>query len=83
MGHGFGLDMSTMAEIMVGASSSNILTGLECVGPLKVKDTVSQSRLDISSGSLKVPNGAGLALSYSHHYIPSASNTNKALESCR
>jgi muconate cycloisomerase len=62
MGHGFGLDMSTMAEIMVGASSSNILTGLECVGPLKVKDTVSQTRLDISSGSLKVPDGAGLAM---------------------
>jgi len=62
MGHGFGLDMSTMAEIMVGASSSNILTGLECVGPLKVKDTVSQTHLDISSGSLKVPDGAGLAM---------------------
>jgi len=62
MGHGFGLDMSTMAEIMVGASSSNIVTGLECVGPLKVKDTVSQTRLDISSGSLKVPDGAGLAM---------------------
>jgi len=54
--------MSTMAEIMVGASSSNILTGLECVGPLKVNDTVSQARLDISSGSLKVPDGAGLAM---------------------
>ena len=62
MGHGFGLDMSTMAEIMVGASSSNILTGLECVGPLKVKDTVSQTRLDISSGILKVPDDAGLAM---------------------
>jgi len=62
MGHGFGLDMSTMAEIMVGASSSNILTGLECVGPLKVKDTVSRTRLDISLGSLKVPDGAGLAM---------------------
>jgi L-alanine-DL-glutamate epimerase-like enolase superfamily enzyme len=32
------------------------------VGPLKVKDTVSQTRLDISSGSLKVPDGAGLAM---------------------
>ena len=62
IGHGFGLDMSTMAEIMVGASSSNILAGLECVGPLKVKDTVSRTRLDISLGSLKVPDGAGLAM---------------------
>ena len=27
-----------------------------------MKDTVSQTRLDISSGSLKVPDGAGLAI---------------------
>jgi len=62
MGHGFGLDMSTMAEIMVGASSSNILPGLECVGPLKVKDTVAKTRLDISAGSFQVPDGAGLTI---------------------
>lgn len=62
MGHGFGLDMSTMAEIMVGASSSNILSGLECVGPLKVKDTVAQTRLDISSGSFAIPTGSGLCI---------------------
>ena len=62
MGHGFGLDMSTMAEIMVGALSTNILPGLECVGPLKVKDTVAQSTLDIGSGSFIIPTGVGLCL---------------------
>ncbi|MDB5578946.1 MAG: hypothetical protein JWR80_4122, partial [Bradyrhizobium sp.] len=52
IGHGFGLDPSTLAEIMLAASSRNVLPGLECVGPLKVTDTVATTRLDISSGSL-------------------------------
>ena len=29
VGHGFGLSLSTMAEIMLGATSNNILPGLE------------------------------------------------------
>ena len=63
MGHGFGLDPSTLAEIMLAASSRNVLPGLECVGPLKVKDTVATTRLDISSGSLPLPGGPGLGIS--------------------
>ncbi|MGZ5116985.1 MAG: mandelate racemase/muconate lactonizing enzyme family protein [Burkholderiales bacterium] len=63
MGHGFGLDPSTIAEIMLAASSRNVLPGLECVGPLKVKDTVATTRLDISSGSLPLPAGPGLGIS--------------------
>jgi muconate cycloisomerase len=63
MGHGFGLDPSTIAEIMLAASSRNVLPGLECVGPLKVKDTVATTRLDISSGSLPLPRGPGLGIS--------------------
>jgi muconate cycloisomerase len=62
IGHGFGLDPSTTAEIMLAASSGNVLPGLECVGPLKVKDTVTATRLDISSGNLRVPDGPGLGL---------------------
>ena len=69
MGHGFGLDMSTMAEIMVGALSTNILPGLECVGPLKVKDTVAQSALDIGSGSFTIPTGIGLCLELDDHKL--------------
>jgi muconate cycloisomerase len=63
IGHGFGLDPSTLAEIMLAASSRNVLPGLECVGPLKVQDTVATTRLDISSGSLPLPGGPGLGIS--------------------
>jgi muconate cycloisomerase len=63
IGHGFGLDPSTLAEIMLAASSGNVLPGLECVGPLKVKDTVATTRLDISAGSMPLPGGPGLGIS--------------------
>ena len=63
IGHGFGLDPSTLAEIMLAATSRNVLPGLECVGPLKVTDTVATTRLDISSGSLPLPVGPGLGIS--------------------
>jgi muconate cycloisomerase len=63
IGHGFGLDPSTIAEVMVAASSRNVLPGLECVGPLKVVDTVATTRLDISSGSLPLPDGPGIGIS--------------------
>jgi muconate cycloisomerase len=62
LGHGFGLDLSTMAEIMLGATSHNIVPGLECVGPLKVVDTVATTRLDISRGSIALPSGPGLGI---------------------
>ena len=63
IGHGFGLDPSTLAEIMLAASSNNVLPGLECVGPLKVIDTIATTRLDISSGSMPLPDGPGLGIS--------------------
>lgn len=62
LGHGFGLDLSTMAEIMLGATSRNIVPGLECVGPLKVADTVATTRLDIGAGSIALPSGPGLGI---------------------
>ena len=62
LGHGFGLDLSTTAEIMFGATSRNIVPGLECVGPLKVVDTVATTRLDISTGSVDLPSGPGLGI---------------------
>ncbi len=62
LGHGFGLDLSTMAEIMLGATSRNVVPGLECVGPLKVVDTVATTRLDIGSGSIALPSGPGLGI---------------------
>jgi len=63
IGHGFGLDPSTIAEIMLAATSRNVVPGLECVGPLKVKDTITTTRLDISSGSIPLPGGPGLGIS--------------------
>jgi L-alanine-DL-glutamate epimerase-like enolase superfamily enzyme len=63
IGHGFGLDPSTLAEIMLAASSRNVLPGLECVGPLKVVDTVATTRLDISTGQIPLPDGPGLGIS--------------------
>ena len=62
LGHGFGLDLSTTAEIMLAATSRNVVPGLECVGPLKVVDTVATTRLDISRGSIALPPGPGLGI---------------------
>ncbi|MBX9905651.1 MAG: mandelate racemase/muconate lactonizing enzyme family protein [Burkholderiales bacterium] len=62
LGHGFGLDLSTTAEIMLAATSRNVVPGLECVGPLKVIDTVAKTRLDISRGSIALPSGPGLGI---------------------
>jgi L-alanine-DL-glutamate epimerase-like enolase superfamily enzyme len=62
LGHGFGLDPGTLAEIMVAATSRNVVPGLECVGPLKVKDTVAATKLDIASGSIPLPPGPGLGI---------------------
>jgi L-alanine-DL-glutamate epimerase-like enolase superfamily enzyme len=62
LGHGFGLDPSTIAEIMLGSTSRNVVPGLECVGPLKVVDTVTTTRLDIATGSIALPSGPGLGI---------------------
>ena len=62
IGHGFGLDPSTIAEIMLAATSRNVLSGLECVGPLKVVDTVATTRLDLSKGRLQLPSGPGIGV---------------------
>ena len=69
IGHGFGLDPSTLAEIMLAASSRNVLPGLECVGPLKVTDTVATTRLDISRGQLPLPRGPGLGITLDEHKL--------------
>jgi len=62
IGHGFGLAPSTLAEIMLAASSRSVLPGLECVGPLKTTDDIVTHKPDISSGSLALPGGPGLGV---------------------
>jgi L-alanine-DL-glutamate epimerase-like enolase superfamily enzyme len=62
LGHGFGLGINTMAEIMVAASAANVIEGLECVGPLKTTDDIVTHKLDLSSGRLALPAGPGLGV---------------------
>jgi muconate cycloisomerase len=62
VGHGFGLGVNTMAEIMLAATSANVLDGLECVGPLKTADDIVTRKLDLSGGTLALPPGPGLGV---------------------
>jgi muconate cycloisomerase len=62
VGHGFGLGVNTMAEIMLAATSANVIDGLECVGPLKTSDDIVTHKLDLNSGSLALPAGPGLGV---------------------
>ena len=63
IGHGFGLGVSTIAETMLAATSSSVIDGLECIGPLHTTDDIITKRLDISSGVLDLPAGPGLSVS--------------------
>lgn len=62
VGHGFGLGVNTMCEIMLAATSSNVIDGLECVGPLKTKDDIVTHKLDLTKGSIALPSGPGLGV---------------------
>ncbi len=62
IGHGFGLGINTMAEIMLASTSLDVLEGLESVGPLKMRDDIIAGKLDLSAGSLVVPDGAGFGV---------------------
>lgn len=62
IGHGFGLAINTMAEIMLAATSRDVLEGLESVGPLKMRDDIVLNRLDLTGGVFDLPDGAGLGM---------------------
>jgi muconate cycloisomerase len=62
IGQGFGLGINTTAEIMLAATSRNVLDGLECVGPLTMADDVVTHRLDLGQGRLPLPQGPGLGV---------------------
>ena len=62
IGHGFGLSINTQAEIMLAATSTDVLDGLECVGPLKMLDDVTTEQLDLGQGYIDVPACPGLGL---------------------
>lgn len=65
IGHGFGLGINTMAEIMVAATSRNVIDGIECVGPLKTADDIVTNKLDLGCGSIDLPQGVGLDVALS------------------
>lgn len=62
IGHGFGLGVNTVAEIMLAATARNVIDGIECVGPLKTTDDIVTRRIDLSRGSLTIPAGPGLGV---------------------
>lgn len=62
IGHGFGLGVNTVAEIMLAATSGSVIAGLECVGPLKTADDVVTRKLDLTTGALPLPDGPGLGV---------------------
>jgi len=62
IGHGFGLGINTVAEIMLAATSPHVIAGLECVGPLKTSDDIVTQKLDLTQGSISLPNGPGLGV---------------------
>jgi L-alanine-DL-glutamate epimerase-like enolase superfamily enzyme len=62
VGHGFGLGINTMAEIMLAATSNNVIDGLECVGPLKTADDIVTHKLDLGTGGIALPGGPGLGV---------------------
>lgn len=62
LGHGFGLGINTMAEIMLAATSANVIDGIECVGPLKTSDDIVMHKLDLGAGSIALPPGPGLGV---------------------
>ena len=62
VGHGFGLGISTVAEIMLAATADSVIEGLECVGPLKTSDDITTAKLDLTAGSLPLPDGPGFGV---------------------
>ena len=62
IGHGFGLGVNTVAEIMLASTSRSVLEGLECVGPLKTADDIVTSKLDLTRGEINLPGGPGLGV---------------------
>lgn len=62
IGHGFGLGVNTVAEIMLAATSRAVIEGLECVGPLKTADDIVTLKLDLARGEIALPGGPGLGV---------------------
>jgi L-alanine-DL-glutamate epimerase-like enolase superfamily enzyme len=62
LGHGFGLWVSTLAEVHAAAAAPAIIDGCEAVGPLKMAGEVVVNPPDIVDGSVRVPETPGLGV---------------------
>ncbi|MBI2526008.1 MAG: hypothetical protein HYV93_08515 [Candidatus Rokubacteria bacterium] len=62
LGHGFGLWVSTLAEVHVAAAAPAIIEGCEAVGPLKMAGEVVVNPPEIVGGSVRVPDLPGLGV---------------------
>ncbi|MGA0856216.1 MAG: mandelate racemase/muconate lactonizing enzyme family protein [Burkholderiaceae bacterium] len=62
IGHGFGLGINTMAEMLLASTSRAVLPGYECVGPIKTSDDIVTHKLDLTKGHLEIPHGPGIGV---------------------
>jgi muconate cycloisomerase len=60
IGHGFGLTLSTLAEVAVAAVSEAIVDGCEAVGPLKMAGDVVVEPVRLDAGSIRLEDRPGL-----------------------
>ena len=60
IGHGFGLTLSTLAEVAVAAVSDAIVDGCEAVGPLKMAGDVVVEPVRLDAGALRLEDRPGL-----------------------
>ena len=62
IGHGFGLGINTMAEMLLASTSRAVLSGYECVGPIKTSDDIVTQKLDLTKGHIQIPHGTGIGV---------------------
>ena len=60
IGHGFGLTLSTFAEMTVAAVSDAIVDGCEAVGPLKMAGDVVVEAVRLDAGAIRLEDHPGL-----------------------
>jgi muconate cycloisomerase len=62
LGHGFGLSISTMAELHLAACSRAVYEGCESVGPIKMADDVVKDTVKMDKGLIAVSTAPGLGV---------------------
>jgi len=60
VGHGFGLTLSTLAEVAVAATCDAVMPGCEAVGPLKMAGDVVRDPINLEGGVIRLTDAPGL-----------------------